>query len=56
MVDIRDYSEERTFKPGKRGITLSKCQWQKLVGHIDNINTSIVAFSRHKLVKICDKE
>lgn len=46
VVDIRDFSEERTFKPGSRGITLSRIQWNKLKALIDCVNFSVLSLSK----------
>ncbi|OWF52801.1 uncharacterized protein LOC110447284 [Mizuhopecten yessoensis] len=46
VVDIRDFSEEKPFKPGNRGITLSKIQWNKVKSLIDCVNCSVLLLSK----------
>ncbi|XP_033727584.1 uncharacterized protein LOC117316915 [Pecten maximus] len=46
VVDIRDFSEEKTFKPAGRGITLSRTQWNKLKSLIDCVNYSVILLSK----------
>ena len=41
-VDIREFYEDKgEMKPGKKGISLSLENWEKLKGFIDNIDESV---------------
>ncbi|KAF9147198.1 hypothetical protein BGX20_006718, partial [Mortierella sp. AD010] len=46
LIDIREfyYDENGDPKPGKRGISLTKDQFQYIVDNIDEINKAIANF------------
>ena len=38
VVDIREYTEEKTFKRSTKGVALSVTQWTKLLEEMPNID------------------
>lgn len=41
VVDIREFSEEKTFSESERGIRLTPDQWKRLQENAHNINASV---------------
>jgi hypothetical protein len=46
VIDIREFSEEKTFSESSRGIRLTPDQWKQLVDNIDTINNTIDKLSQ----------
>lgn len=46
VIDIREFSEEKTFSESSRGVRLTPDQWKQLVDNIDTINNTLDKLSK----------